>query len=74
VVTLGIGWLIWALVVFGRGQTPAKQVLKMRVVTLRTGEKATWGRMFVREIVAKPLVGVLSLVTLGGLTTHLRDG
>lgn len=65
VVTLGIGWFVWALVVFGRGQTPAKQVLNMRVVTLRTGEKSTWGRMFVREIVAKPLVGGISVVTLG---------
>lgn len=64
-VTLGIGWLIWAFVVFGRGQTPAKQMLGMRVVTLRTGEKATWGRMFVRELIAKPLVAMLSLVTLG---------
>lgn len=65
VLTLGIGWLVWAFVVFGRGQTPAKQVLNMRVVTLRTGERATWGRMFVREIVAKPLVALVSAVTLG---------
>ena len=65
VVTLGIGWLIWAFVIFGRGQTPAKQVLNMRVVTLRTGERSTWGRMFVREIVAKPLVAMVSVVTLG---------
>lgn len=64
-VTLGIGWLIWSFVVFGRGQTPAKQLLGMRAVELRTGERATWGRMFVREIIAKPLVAMLSWVTLG---------
>ncbi|MFM8380711.1 MAG: hypothetical protein ACKOA6_01785, partial [Actinomycetota bacterium] len=31
-VTLGIGWLIWAAIVAGNGQTPAKQLLRMRVV------------------------------------------
>jgi uncharacterized RDD family membrane protein YckC len=65
VVTLGIGWLVWSFVIFGRGQTPAKQLLGMRAVDLRRGENATWGKMFVREIVAKPLVGLVSWVTLG---------
>jgi uncharacterized RDD family membrane protein YckC len=64
-VTLIVGWVIWSFVVYGRGQTPAKQLLGMRAVDLRTGEKASWGRMFVREIVAKPLVGLVSWVTLG---------
>ncbi len=63
--TLGIGWLVWSLTVYGRGQTPAKQVLGMRAVTLRTGAVTSWGRMFVREAVAKPLMGVLSVFTLG---------
>lgn len=31
-VTLAIGWLIWALIVYSHGQSPAKQLLKMRVV------------------------------------------
>jgi hypothetical protein len=65
VVTLGIGWLIWSFVVFGRGQTPAKQILNMRTVTLRTGRSSSWGRMFVREFIAKPLMGLLSFITLG---------
>jgi uncharacterized RDD family membrane protein YckC len=30
IVTLGIGYLIWGLIVWGRGQTPALQVLGMR--------------------------------------------
>jgi uncharacterized RDD family membrane protein YckC len=64
-VTLGIGWLIWSFVVFGPGQTPAKQILNMRAVTLRTGRSSSWGRMFVREFIAKPLMGVLSFLTLG---------
>jgi uncharacterized RDD family membrane protein YckC len=65
VVTLGIGWLVWSFVVFGRGQTPAKQILNVRTVTLRTGRHSSWGRMFVREFIAKPLVGLLSFLTLG---------
>ena len=31
-VTLVIGWMIWSLIVFGKGQTPAKQLLGMKVV------------------------------------------
>ena len=38
IVTLGIGWLIWALIILGRGQTPAKQILNMRAVNVDTGQ------------------------------------
>src|SRR6476659_3326284 len=31
VVTLIVGWLIWSIIVWGRGETPAKQLLGMRV-------------------------------------------
>jgi uncharacterized RDD family membrane protein YckC len=48
-----------------RGQTPAKQVLHMRTVSLRTGTKASWGRVFVREWIAKPVMGFLAAFTLG---------
>jgi uncharacterized RDD family membrane protein YckC len=63
--TLGLGWLVWSAIVFGRGQTPAKQLLGMRAVTLRTGQRAGWGRMFLREVVAKWIIGVLAVFTLG---------
>jgi uncharacterized RDD family membrane protein YckC len=65
VVTLYVGWLIWELVVFRRGQTPAKQLLGMRVVSLESSRSAGWGTMFVREIVGKPLVALFAPVTLG---------
>jgi len=65
VCTAFIGWFIWALFAFAHGQTPAKQILRMRCVRLRTSDPATWGTMFVREVVAKPVIGVLSWVTLG---------
>lgn len=48
VVTLGIGWLIWYFVVVGRGLTPARQVLKLRVVDARTRVPVEPGRAFVR--------------------------
>ena len=48
--TLIIGYLIWWLIVLGRGQTPGKQLLGIRAVC-RNGDPAGWGRTFVREIV-----------------------
>ena len=57
--TCFIGWLVWSLIVYGRGQTPGKQLLGMRVAIMTTGTKAGWGRMFVREYLAKFLIGVL---------------
>ena len=63
--TLVIGWLVWALIAFKNGQTPAKQVLGMRCVKLQKGEAASWGTMFVREVIAKPIIGGLSWFTLG---------
>jgi uncharacterized RDD family membrane protein YckC len=63
IVTLFIGWAVWSLVVWSRGQTPAMQVLHIRVVKLSTGQTATWGTMALREFVAKGLImGVISAV------------
>jgi uncharacterized RDD family membrane protein YckC len=62
VVTLGIGWLIWSLVAWSKGQTPAKQLMKMRCVKPDTGRVATWGSMALREIVGK---GILGMITFG---------
>ena len=49
VITLFLGWFIWSLVLWGQGQTPAKQILKMRVYSIDTGKPATWGHMAVRQ-------------------------
>ena len=45
-VTLGIGWLIWALTLSGKGQTPAKNLLNHAVVDIYTGQPLGLGRMF----------------------------
>ena len=60
VITLGIGWFIWSLVVWGKGQSPAKQLMKMRSVNKKTGQCAGWGTMFVREIVGKGIIGSIT--------------
>lgn len=61
-VTLIIGWLIWSLVVWGKGQTPGKALLGMRCVKKDTGRVATFGTMALRELVGK---GLLGSVTFG---------
>lgn len=48
-VTLGIGWVIWSLVIWRHGLTPAKQILKMRVVAEESRTNATWGHMAIRQ-------------------------
>jgi uncharacterized RDD family membrane protein YckC len=50
ILTLGIGWVIWSLVVWRKGLTPAKQILKLRVVAEETRTNATWGHMAIRQL------------------------
>lgn len=69
--TVGIGWLIWSLVIWGNGQTPAKQILKIRVYNAETGRVVTWGHMALREALLGwwfglgIATGLLGLVTFG---------
>jgi uncharacterized RDD family membrane protein YckC len=65
VVTLGIGWLIWSLIIWGEGQTPAKRILKIRVRHFETGSVATWGHMGVREFLVPLTVSIAANLTLG---------
>jgi hypothetical protein len=51
IITLGIGWFIWSLVMWAQGQTPGKQILKIRVMSTKTGKPANWGRMLLRQVV-----------------------
>lgn len=56
--TLGIGWIIWSLVVWGEGQTPGKRILKIRVYAADTQHRATWGHMAVREFLLILAIGL----------------
>ncbi|CAN2243612.1 RDD [actinobacterium SCGC AAA044-D11] len=81
-VTFGIGWLIWSLVIWGQGQTPGKQILKLRVYDKTTRRPAKWGHMAIREfllplsatLVILPFVGVASALTPTSNIMHLTIG
>lgn len=64
--TLGIGWIIWSLIVWGEGQTPAKKILKLRTINFADGRQATWGHMGIRECLVPITVSIASSIT-GGL-------
>nr|WP_274387691.1 RDD family protein [Salsipaludibacter albus] len=63
-VTLGIGWLIWGAIVAGGGQTPARQLLGMRVISQQTLRPLGWAQMvFMRGIVGSIIQGFAFLFT-----------
>ena len=67
-VTFGIGWLIWASTIAGSGQTPAKRLLKMRVISTSTRQPVGFGTMlFMRGIVAGFVASIAITFTLGVL-------
>ncbi len=55
-VTLYIGYLVWSIIIWGRGQTPAMQLLHMRAVKTGNGATASRGTMALRELVGKWLL------------------
>ena len=60
-----IGYIVWWLIVLGRGQTPGKQIVGIRVIK-DNGEPSGWGYTFLREFVIKALLaGFLSDATFG---------
>jgi uncharacterized RDD family membrane protein YckC len=64
IATLGIGYVVWGLIVWGRGQTPALQVLGMRVWRPETNKVAGFWFMALREIVGHLLAGaILTFIT-----------
>lgn len=65
VVTLGIGYLVWAMVLWSSGTNPGKKMLGMHLVSAETGQRLDWSGMFLRNFVFGGLVlGLLNMVTL----------
>jgi uncharacterized RDD family membrane protein YckC len=64
IVTLGIGYAIWGLIVWGQGQSPALQVLGMRCWRPEQGRVAGWGWMALRDVVGRILEGLLWIISL----------
>ena len=63
IVTLGIGYIVWGLLVWGNGQTPALQVLGMRCWRPETNRVAGFWHMALREIVGRIVDGILGFIT-----------
>ena len=65
ILTLGIGWIIWSLIIWGDGQTPAKKILKLRTLNQTNGHAASWGHMAIREFLVPITVSIASSITAG---------
>lgn len=62
-VTLGIGYAVWSLIIWGYGQTPVMQILGMRCYEPHAVKAAGWWRMALREIVGRFVEGILGTIT-----------
>jgi uncharacterized RDD family membrane protein YckC len=49
IVTLGIGYIVWSLVTWGHGQTPAQRLFSLRCWRPETGRPASRGLMALRQ-------------------------
>lgn len=63
IVTLGIGYLIWGIIAWTKGTTPALQVLGMRIYSPDQRQVAGFGRIALREIIGRLVESVLACVT-----------
>ncbi|CAB4997903.1 unannotated protein [freshwater metagenome] len=72
-VTFGIGWTIWSLIIWGQGQTPGKQILKLRVYDKTTGRPAKWGHMAIREFLLPLTLTVAILPFVAVASILFRD-
>jgi uncharacterized RDD family membrane protein YckC len=77
IVTLGIGYIIWGLIVWGRGQSPALQVLGMRCWRPDDHRVASWGWMALRDFVGRiveeilfPITAIVSFVLFASGKEH----
>ncbi|BBH71470.1 hypothetical protein ACTI_81550 [Actinoplanes sp. OR16] len=61
VVTLGAGWLVWAMFTWPAGQTPAKRLLGHVVADGVTGRPFGRRRMAFREVCLKVALNVVTL-------------
>jgi len=63
IVTLGIGYVIWGLIVWANGQTPALQVLGMRCWRPEDGRVPGFWWMALREVVGRLLESIVWVIT-----------
>lgn len=63
ILTLGIGYLIWGLVLWGSGTSPALRLLGMRCVDSDSGQPVGFGRMALRDVIGVIAQGILGVLT-----------
>jgi uncharacterized RDD family membrane protein YckC len=63
IITLGIGYVIWGLIAWGNGTTPALQVLGMRCYRPEDNRIPGFWWMALRNIVGRIAEGILSVIT-----------
>ena len=71
IITLGIGYVVWGLIIWRKGQTPALQVLGMRCWRPETQRVPGFWWMALREVVGRladgivgPITGIISFVLM----------
>ena len=63
IVTCVIGWLIWSIVLWQQSTSPAKKMLKLKIVDVNTGAPATMTQMLLREGLGKIVLGTITGIT-----------
>ncbi len=53
---LGVGWIVWWVVLWPRGESPARSVLHLGVVSRDSGARAGTRQTAIRELLAKLLL------------------
>ena len=64
-ITLFIGWIIWSFFTWKESTTPGHKLIGQKILVYKTGEPASWLRMFIREMVVKLLLSFLAFYTFG---------
>ena len=67
-----IGWGIWSLIIWGKGQTPGKNLLKIRVLNEPTGNPASWGQMLIRQVLIGWALAAPYLLAYSFFVTNLN--
>jgi len=63
IITLGIGYVVWGLIVWARGQTPALQVLGMRCWRPDDNRVPGFWWMALREVIGVLIESILGIIT-----------
>ena len=63
IITLGIGYVVWGLIIWRKGQTPALQVLGMRCWRPETQRVPGFWWMALREVVGRLADDIVGLIT-----------